>query len=78
MALLALKIARWSVRQVLTALAAEHPALLEWHLARHKRALSLCIAQIGRDPDDGFDEMGVRSSMVYLSACLLRGSYKAS
>ena len=47
--------------QVLTALAAEQPALLEWHLGRHKRALALCIAQIGRDPDDGFDDVEVRS-----------------
>ena len=46
---------------MLTALAAEQPALLEWHLARHpKRALALCIAQIGRDPDDSFDGVAVR------------------
>ena len=51
--------------QVLTALAAEQPALLEWHLGRNKRALALCIAQIGRDPDDGFDDVEVR----FLVAC---------
>ena len=45
---------------MLTALAAEQPALLEWHLGRHKRALALCIAQIGRDPDDGFNDVEVR------------------
>lgn len=54
---------------MLTALAAEQPALLEWHLSRHKRALALCIAEIGRDPDDGFDDGGVRNPSTQIS-CL--------
>ncbi len=56
--------------QVLTALAAEQPALLEWHLARHpKRALALCIAQIGRDPDDSFDGVAVRAGAGIQAVC---------
>ncbi|KAK9840929.1 hypothetical protein WJX81_000905 [Elliptochloris bilobata] len=53
---------------VLAALAAEQPALLEWHLGRHKRALALCIAQIGRDPDDGFDDVEIAGSGLEYSS----------
>ena len=60
--------------QVLTALAAEQPALLQWHLGRHKRALALCIAQIGRDPDDGVDDVEVRNlfNSQVLSWCVVK------
>ena len=64
-----LGILRQHAAQVLTALAAEQPALLEWHLGRHKRALALCIAQIGRDPDDGFDDVEVRSFVSVENIC---------